>query len=111
MKVYLVRMMRNGVELKKGMLYDRYNRPPFGKLEIGDSTDQGMHRNSIRAYFVKEGDMVSNVILLDCRVLWMNEDRFMLTGFEMVSTIDGPARYAQSWLCLLSEPPPMPEGR
>lgn len=69
MKVHLVKMMRNGIEIKKSMLYDRFNRPPFGTLQIGDSTDNGMHRNSIRAYFIREGDMTSIVILLDCHVL------------------------------------------
>ncbi|MFZ6713007.1 hypothetical protein [Undibacterium sp. TC9W] len=111
MEIYLVKVMRLGVELKKSMWFDRYNRPPFGKLEIGDSSDQGMHRNSIRAYFIPDKQMVSSQYLLDCHILWMHQKRFMLTGFEMVQTIDGPARYAQSWLCMQEEPPPLPEGR
>lgn len=38
-------------------------------------------------------------VLYDPQVLWMNEERFVLTGFERVRCDGRDVDYAQSWLC------------
>jgi hypothetical protein len=42
-------------------------------------------------------------VLYEPRLLWMNEDKFVLTGFERIGTGDNAADYAQSWLCKLGD--------
>ena len=39
--------------------------------------------------------------MFDPYLLWMNEDRFVLTGFERVGTGANAIDYVQSWLCRL----------
>lgn len=110
MKIYMLKMRKRGIRLPKSVVFDRYNRPKFGELTVGNSDDQGLHRICIRGLFVPEGSML-NEILLDCWTVWMEGDRFMLTGIETCKTHEGVADYGQSWLCMLNEPPPPPEGR
>lgn len=110
MKVHMLKMRKRGIRLSKSVVFDRYNQPKLGELTIGMSDDQGLHRQCMRALFVPENSMF-NEILLDCETLWMEGARFMVTGFESCQTHEGVADVAQSWLCMLDDPPPMPEGR
>lgn len=110
MKVHMIKMRKRGIDLPKSVVFDRYNQPKWGELTIAESNDQGLHRMCMRAHFQPDKSIL-NEVLLDCRILWMHENRMMVTGFETCTTHEGIANYAQSWLCMLNEPPPPPEGR
>ncbi|MFZ6767816.1 hypothetical protein ACO0LM_12100 [Undibacterium sp. Di26W] len=111
MKSHVIKIRRRGVELPKKYLFDRFNQPTPGELSVGESSDQGLHRTCMRAHFVRDGSTVGGDYLFDCRILWIHDQRMMLTGFEKVKSDDGEISYAQSWLCMFEPPPPMPEGR
>jgi hypothetical protein len=40
-------------------------------------------------------------MLYEPHLLWMNEDRFVLTGFEHLQHGDRAVDYAQSWLGII----------
>ena len=55
-----------------------------------------------------QGDTIRHE-LIDVHVIWLNEGRFTLSGFERRTNDAGqPVDYAQSWLCTL-DTEPMPE--
>lgn len=111
MRVHMLKMRKRGIDLPKKIVFDRFNRPKLGTLTIGESNDQGLHRMAMRAHFLSDSLPIGGDVLLDCRVLWVFESRMMFTGFETCNTHEGVANYAQSWLGMLDEPPPLPEGR
>jgi len=47
-------------------------------------------------------------ILFDVNMLWLEGDRFVLTGFERSATPLGEVEYAQSWLCISGDVPEVP---
>ncbi|MFZ6755744.1 hypothetical protein ACO0K9_00875 [Undibacterium sp. Ji50W] len=110
MKASILKMRKAGIELPKRVLFDRFNSPRPGDLVIGESSDQGLHRMCMRAHFQRDGSPVDGEYLFDCRILWMHEERMMLAGFEKFKTEQGEVCYAQSWLCLFGDVPPIPEG-
>ncbi len=105
MKLHILKMRNKGIAIPKRHLFDRFNRGAFGELSISESTDQGLHRMVKRAKFTR--DMYSE-ILFDVNILWMEADRFVLTGFERSSTPLGEVEYAQSWLCIAGDVPEVP---
>lgn len=108
MKVHLLEMRRAGIALRRKQIFDRFNHGNLGELTIAESTDQGLHRLVQLARFTRG---TYEETLFEPRLLWMNEGRFMLTGFQRRKTEDGIVEYAQSWLCLTEDAPDLPEGR
>lgn len=98
MQVKVVRMRDRGVE------HDRrhvQNLPAHrGMLVIMDVSDQGLRRPAKVARLMQGSDIRHE--LTDVHVVWCNDGRFTLAGFERHSNPDGkPVDYAQSWLCSL----------
>jgi hypothetical protein len=86
----------------------------MGRLEIKDTTDQGLHRMAkVARFFYAEEGCGSPDLLYDPVILWWKDGRCVISGFERLrNNKDEKVDYAQSWLCFVGvAPPPMPEGR
>jgi hypothetical protein len=95
--------MRNaGVTLDKGALKNQGE--ARGDLSIIDTRENGLNRIVKLAQLVRcspgEGTIET---LYEPHLLWMNEDRFVLTGFERLKQQGKLVDYAQSWLCKVGE--------
>ena len=94
----MVMMRRQGVALPKGQLSREIVRE--GILTIMDTRDNQLHRMVKVATLARPDDLKSVIYeLIEPHIIWVNEDRFMLTGFEHEKVGDSFADYAQSWLC------------
>lgn len=93
-------MRESGVAIPKSRLFDRYNPLRIGILSLRETTDNQLHRMARTAKF-EPGPYPD--YLFDAQILWIEGDRFVLTGFERVKTHNGDAEYAQSWLILTKE--------
>jgi hypothetical protein len=100
MKCRVVKMRRLGVVIPK---YDLPNQPELrGELAIVNSRENNLNRVVKLAQHVSRfGDHGTVHLLYEPPVLWMNEDRFVLTGFERVGESVNAVDYVQSWLCKL----------
>ncbi|MFZ6727200.1 hypothetical protein ACO0K2_17030 [Undibacterium sp. MH2W] len=105
MKLHILKMRKNGIVIPKRHLFDRFNSGAVGELEIGESSDQGLHRIVKRAKFTRGQH---SDILFDVTMQWMEGDRFVLSGFERSVTPLGEVEYAQSWLCIMGDVPEVP---
>jgi hypothetical protein len=100
MKIKMVKMRKKGVEVPKRMVFDRFAIAQVGKLVIMDATDQGLRRQVKVARLSGEDSRDVRAELIEPHVIWANDGRFMLTGFERGRNEAGePVDYAQSWLC------------
>jgi len=104
MKCYKVNMRFQGVKIPKSRWFDRFSGIYQGELELRETTDMQLHRLSRIAKFTC-GNIVDR--LFDAQILWIEDDRMMLTGFDALGT----THYAQSWLILMGDVPEMPHGR
>ena len=94
-------MRESGIAISKNRLFDRFHPANIGVLSIRETTDDQLHRLSRVAKFDR-GTYADR--LFDAQILWIEGDRFVLTGFERVKTPSGDAEYAQSWLILTQAP-------
>lgn len=98
MQVRIVKMRRQGVELEKRVVRDAAG--TRGQLVIVDTSDQGLHRPSKVARLV-QGELV-RAELKDVSLVWLNDGRMTLAGFEQIRNEAGQAvDYRQSWLVML----------
>lgn len=99
-----MRMRRDGVALPK---YELRNQVEWwGDLIVHDVRDDGVNRIIKTARIADESYGSKRVeILYEPHIVWMNEDRFTLAGFERVLREGKVVEYAQSWLCRVA-----PEG-
>lgn len=98
MQVKIVKMRNQGVEHPRGAL--RHVAGHCGMLVIMDISDQGLRRQAKVARLMQGSDIRHE--LTDVHILWCNDGRFVLTGFERSKSDDGKiADHAQSWLCSL----------
>lgn len=99
--------MRNrGVEVDRRALREIAGTP--GQLVILVATDQGLNR-PCKVARLTQGELV-RAELKDVEILWMNDGRFTLTGFEQVKNEAGQTvDYRQSWLISLDTGPVLPE--
>lgn len=103
MKVFIFQMRAYGIEVPRRRVLDgtRYE----GDLSIGTVTDQGMHRPVCVARLRELDGTQIKIELVEPRILWMEQDRFVLTGFERIRNQAGmKVDYAQSWLCMTKVP-------
>lgn len=102
MQVKVVKMRKQGVELPRRTARDGiFHR---GHLVILDVTDQGLRRPSKVARLI-QSDIV-RYELSDVHIVWANEGRFTLAGFERERNAEGQqVDFAQSWLCTLDTDP------
>lgn len=98
MQVRVVKMRRLGVEVDRRALRDAAG--TRGQLVITDTSDQGLHRLCKVARLV-QGELV-RAELKDVNLVWLNDGRMTLAGFEQVKNEAGQAvDYRQSWLVML----------
>ena len=102
MKCRVIRLRKAGVVIPK---YDlRNQREARGDLRIIDTRETGFNRIVKLAQLIREsahGD--DTELLYEPHILWMNEDRFALTGFERIKRDNQLVDFAQSWLCKLGD--------
>ena len=95
-------MRTAGVAVERRMLSDRYTVKYQGMLVIMDVTDQGLRRPVKVARLMQPGRPGPYMELLDPHIVWANDGKFTLAGFERATNADGKvAEFAQSWLCAL----------
>jgi hypothetical protein len=99
MRVQLVKMFKQGVEIEKRLLNDRYTQTHRGRLVTIDATDQGRHKPMKVARLL--GAMGSVCELYDVQVVWASDGRITFTGDERVPNDGKLVHYKQSGLCLI----------
>lgn len=100
MRVRMIKMRRHGVEIDRRALVQTHGAE--GLLVVRDVTDQGLRRPSKVARLLQDGAIRAE--LNDVHIVWCNDGRMTLAGFERLRNNDGNVvDYAQSWLCILSE--------
>lgn len=99
--------MRNrGVEVDRRALREIAGTP--GLLTIMVTNDQGLNR-PCKVARLTQGELV-RAVLKDVEILWMNDDRFTLTGFKRVQNDAGQmVDFRQSWLLALDTGPALSE--
>jgi hypothetical protein len=98
MKCRVIRMRIAGVTVPKAAL--QIQGEARGDLRIIDTGESGFNRIIKLAQLVRGmpgGESIET--LYEPHILWMNEDRFVLTGFERQNRDGQVVDYAQSWLC------------
>ena len=103
MKIRVVKMRSGGVAVERRMLNDRYTVKHYGMLVIMDVTDQGLRRPVKVARLTQPGRPGPFMELLDPHIVWANDGKFTLAGFERTTNAEGNVvEFAQSWLCALA---------
>lgn len=103
MECRIIRMRKHGIALPKWGVREAVSY--LGILTIYDTRENSYNRIlKIAKHVYAYGDTVH--MLYDPHIIWMNEDRFMLAGFERIKTEQGIADFVQSWLCDTRELPP-----
>jgi hypothetical protein len=92
---------KDGVELKMGVIFDRYGSSTKGKMTVASAHDDALGRHTMRAELAQDGKPQLGGALLDVEMGWMAEERFALTGLHQhLASGDQPARLVrQGWLC------------
>jgi hypothetical protein len=113
MKCRVIKMRQDGIAVARRELANQHEFT--GDLRIVDIREHGYNRIikvAQLAYAWAQDVLVET--LFEVHILWMNEDRFALTGFERVDNDEGKlVDYAQTWLCKLdymAEPPAIEEN-
>ena len=98
MRVKLVKLRHLGIEIDRRII--RETTGHRGLLVILDVTDQGLRRPAKVARLMQDDSIRAE--LCDVRIVWANDGRMTLTGFERQRNEAGQTvEYAQSWLCML----------
>jgi len=79
-KVLVVKMFNQGVEVERRMLNDRYTIKYEGDLVIMDATDSGRHRPIKVARLMTDTGIACE--LSDMHVVWSSDNRITFTGDE-----------------------------
>jgi hypothetical protein len=73
---------------------------PPGQLEVLDVRDDGVGRSiKVARHTAGEGALLRQEVLYEPHLVWMNDGRFTIAGFERVQVDGKTVNYAQSWLC------------
>jgi hypothetical protein len=100
MKCRIMKMHVRGVAVSK---YEYSRQVQWsGDLVISDMREDGLNRHvKVAKHSYRFGAQMEACLLYEPHLLWVNEDRFALTGFERVLESGKLVDYAQSWLCTL----------
>jgi hypothetical protein len=99
MKIRMSRMYVDGVETSKREFLERHDYQTKGILLLADTSNQGLNKLTKLATFQNTRPGSTTDTLHDPVLTWVNEERFVLVGYER-KIIDGKTiRFAQSWLC------------
>lgn len=92
---------KDGVELRRGAIFDRYGSSTKGKLAVASAHDAALGRNTMRAELARGGKAQLYGTLLDVELGWMAEERLALAGLHQYpASGEQPARLVrQGWLC------------
>lgn len=88
-------MRKEGVALQKHRLKQQSGSE--GTLLVMDTQDGHLRRTVKIAKFTIEN--YAEYMLYEPHIVWVNEGRFVLQGYERVLRDGQVAEYAQSWLC------------
>lgn len=100
MQVSIYQMRRHGVCIPRRALSREV--ATDGELSINVTRDNRLNRISKTAKL--HSRYGTTMELMDAEVLWMNEDNFVVTGFQPYQNDAGEiVDYAQSWLCLIGD--------
>lgn len=91
---------KDGVELERGAIFDRYGFSTKGSLAVAGAHDAGLGRHTVRAAFTRDKQQLAGM-LLDVELGWMAEERFALSGLHRHNASgDQLTRLVrQGWLC------------
>jgi hypothetical protein len=101
MNCQIIKMKQQGVGIPKRELSCQL--PMEGDLSITETRSEDLHRlvRFARLQRSEVGNQGCEERLYDPNILWMNEGRFVLTGFERIGTSRGTMHLSQSWLCIV----------
>jgi hypothetical protein len=100
MQVTVIKMRRDGVVIRKSSLSEQTEYK--GYLTINDTQQNHLHRMAKTARLFKDVECEQPIeTLIEPALVWVNEERIMISGFEHVRRSEMEIDYAQSWLCLL----------
>lgn len=100
MKYQCLPLFINGVEIPRHEWKHQYTYD--GTFRIIDTLENGFNRVLKIAEFTT-ANMKHTYQLFDPQIVWWNEDRFTLKGFERQAKDGATTSYAQSWLITLRE--------
>ena len=103
-------MRKVGVAVERRMLSDRYTVKYSGCFVVMDVMDQGLQRPVKVARLTRPGRPGPGLELLDPHIVWANDGKFTMAGFERATNNEGKVgEFAQSWLCMLDLELPEPQ--
>ena len=96
--MWMIKMRSRGIAIPKSRLFERSSSFYEGNCSVLEAQDIYTRRTRTMARFACNGITDFSHVLLDARLIWFEEDKFMLSGIERIQ--DGPVQieYAQSWL-------------
>lgn len=100
MKCSVVRMRILGIALPKRELGRQA--PQWGNVEVIETRSEDLNRSVRYARLSLALEKSREERLYDPVLLWMHDDRFVLTGFERIKGNHGVVDYAQSLLCCVN---------
>ncbi len=100
MQLIVIKMRDRGVVIPKSRLQEGIAWQ--GYLSVQDTQQNHLHRlvKTARLFRDEEGTTLIDT-LIDPTLVWANDNRFMLSGFEHCQCNTGDVDYAQSWLCMI----------
>lgn len=100
MNIRLIKMRVRGIALDRRVIKETFGYP--GRLVVQDVTDQGLRRPCKVARLLRDGAVQSE--LKDVHLVWANDNRMTLSGYERVKNEVGElVDYAQAWLCIVDD--------
>lgn len=92
---------KDGMEIARRMIMDRYASESKGQLLIEGAKDSTLGRYTVCSHLLSSHCHAASPGLLDTELDWMSEERFSLSGFREVAAYgDRPARLLRhGWLC------------
>lgn len=96
--MWMVKMRNQGVAINKTALFTHRHAVYQGACTVRNAQDTYTKRTMMMAQFfpvVRSGRIE---VLYDVHLLWMEPERFMLTGIERSSNGYSEVEFAQSWL-------------
>lgn len=102
MQVVVIKMRNDGVAIRKSSLAEQAEHR--GYLVLNDTQQNHLYRMVKTARLFRDAECQQQMeLLLESNVIWINDERLMISGFERSKRADVEVDFAQSWLCLLGD--------
>lgn len=96
----VIKMRRDRVVIPKRRLMDEVARA--GVLSLADTRENSLNRTlKVAKHLSTIGQFENESILFEPQLLWMNDGRFVLSGFERVVRSGVETDFVQSWVCIV----------